>query len=277
MSSAILQLNYPELQQISKTLRAEGEDILRFHNDTRRRMEALRKDWIGEAASKFYSEMEVVVLPATLRTARALETSDAVLLNIVKIIQMADQETAGYFGGLGADFEFGKQEAAWDWQNFVDGLLGIPGIKWLPIISIPWGIYMDMSDGDDWSRAIFSELAEYGLDLLLTASFPPYMIYPAVITWLHGVSGISELTGGQSFNPAAELIFEVAKFFDPSLTEADQGTWFQNTAEWLDLREEAGDLIYDAAKFFSENTKIIAPGFVIYTGPGSPFASPAAL
>ncbi len=92
-------LNYDELNTEVKKFRDEGEDVVKMHATMRDRVHDLRKEWIGEAADKFFNEMENELLPALVRLAGALFLGQDVLLKIIKTIQTFDQETAGYFKG----------------------------------------------------------------------------------------------------------------------------------------------------------------------------------
>ncbi len=101
MSSSILQVNYDEVGQIAQTLRAEGEEIASLHAQTRQRMDSLRREWSGVAAQAFQREMNDSLLPATQRVSNALFAAEQALVEIANIIRQADDETVGYFKGLG--------------------------------------------------------------------------------------------------------------------------------------------------------------------------------
>ncbi len=92
-------LDYDELNTEVKKFRDEGEDVVKMHTTMRDRVHDLRKEWIGEAADKFFHEMESELLPALVRLSGALFLGQDVLLKIIKTIQTYDQETAGYFKG----------------------------------------------------------------------------------------------------------------------------------------------------------------------------------
>lgn len=92
-----VQLNYDELRTVVKKFRNEGEDIVQMHSTMRDRVHNLHKDWVGEGADKFISEMENDLLPALSRLASALFYAQDVLHKIIKTIQTFDEDTAGYF------------------------------------------------------------------------------------------------------------------------------------------------------------------------------------
>ncbi len=125
--SNMIQLNYDDLHKIVKTLNNEGDDTIQILSDTRQRVQNLHGEWSGEAADKFFAEMEVELLPALKRLANACDMAQDKLLEIMKIIHEADQDTAGNFtkgdfsggmfgaipggrppGGAGEDFGAGK-------------------------------------------------------------------------------------------------------------------------------------------------------------------------
>ncbi len=123
MSPVTFQLKYDELAQIAKRFKDEGEDIAKLHSVTRARVRDMRKEWVGEAAERFFAEMENEVLPALERLSRALFFTQDVTLNISKIIRNADEETATYFKNrLGDDFGASRFSGA------LEGLQGMrPG------------------------------------------------------------------------------------------------------------------------------------------------------
>jgi WXG100 family type VII secretion target len=91
------QVNYDETTSMAKAFHGEGEDITQLYSATRQRVQALRKDWVGEAAEFFFEEMETELLPALQRLAGAVFFAEEILNKIVKLIHEADEETATYF------------------------------------------------------------------------------------------------------------------------------------------------------------------------------------
>lgn len=95
-------LNYDELQTIIKTLKSEHEEIKNLMAATKSKVESLHNNqWIGQAADKFFTEMEGPVLQKTGKMVYALEVAGNVINQIMQTIQQADQETKGFFGNLG--------------------------------------------------------------------------------------------------------------------------------------------------------------------------------
>ena len=72
------QVNYDDMNNIVKTLKAEE----------------------GDAADRFFNEMEQVVLPAVSRLARALGVGADVATEIMNTIRQADEETQSFFNNL---------------------------------------------------------------------------------------------------------------------------------------------------------------------------------
>jgi WXG100 family type VII secretion target len=120
MANSFFQLNYDQLTSISKSFKDEGEDMVRLHSATRQRVRDLHTEWIGEAAEKFFEEMETELLPAVQRLAQALFLSQDVTGDIMKIVQDADEETAGYFRNQLSGDDFG----AGLFGRALDGLQG---------------------------------------------------------------------------------------------------------------------------------------------------------
>ena len=97
------QVNYDEMQAIIKQLESEEEEIKALMSQTKSKVEALHgSQWIGEAADKFFNEMENVVLPKTNKMIYALNVAGQVAKQIMNIIHQADEETKGFFANLGS-------------------------------------------------------------------------------------------------------------------------------------------------------------------------------
>jgi WXG100 family type VII secretion target len=94
-----VQLNYDELRVMVKKFRDEAEDIAKLQVKMRDRVRDLHKDWEGDAAEKFFKEMEGELLPALSRLSRALFFAQDTLQRIIKIIHDHDEDTKGFFRG----------------------------------------------------------------------------------------------------------------------------------------------------------------------------------
>ena len=107
MAKNFFQLNYDQLVSISKKFKDEGEDIAKLHSATRQRVRDLHSEWVGEAAEKFFEEMETELLPAVQRLAQALFLTQDVTNDIMKIILEADEDTVGFFRNQLSGDDFG--------------------------------------------------------------------------------------------------------------------------------------------------------------------------
>jgi WXG100 family type VII secretion target len=97
------QVNYDEMQAIIKQLEGEEEEIKGLLNQTKSKVESLHgSQWMGEAADKFFNEMENTVLPKTAKMIYALNVAGHVAKQIMNIIHQADEETKGFFANLGS-------------------------------------------------------------------------------------------------------------------------------------------------------------------------------
>ncbi len=96
------QVNYDEMQTIIKQFETEEEDCKVLFNQTKSMVESLHgSQWMGEAADRFFQEMESLVLPRTAKLLYALNVAGQVAKQIINIIHQADEETKGFFGSLG--------------------------------------------------------------------------------------------------------------------------------------------------------------------------------
>ena len=93
----MLQLKYDELRAIAKQCRDCGEDITLLFTKTRDRAQDLRGMWKGDAADKFFEEMDLVLLPPLKQTGVVLFAMQDVLLKVIKYVYEADQDTAKFF------------------------------------------------------------------------------------------------------------------------------------------------------------------------------------
>jgi WXG100 family type VII secretion target len=97
------QVNYDEMQAIIKALEVEDDELKQIFNQTKSKVESLHgSQWIGEAADRFFNEMEGQVLPKTAKMIYALDVAGQVAKQIVNIIHQADEETKGFFANLGS-------------------------------------------------------------------------------------------------------------------------------------------------------------------------------
>lgn len=97
------QVNYDEMQAIIKSLEVEEDELKALFNQTKSKVESLHgNQWVGEAADRFFNEMESIVLPKTSKMIYAVDVAGQVAKQIVQIIHQADEETKSFFANLGA-------------------------------------------------------------------------------------------------------------------------------------------------------------------------------
>ena len=93
-----VKLNYADLNAVVGKFRNEANDIEQARNTTNGKVQALHNNqWIGDAADKFFGEMEDHVLPAVARLVTALGTAADAVQKVAGTIQSFDQETQNYF------------------------------------------------------------------------------------------------------------------------------------------------------------------------------------
>lgn len=162
MANTLFQLNYDELGSITKNFKDQGEDMAQLHSTTRQRVRDLHKEWIGEAADEFFDEMETELLPALKRLSQALFYSQDVTNEIMKIIEDADEETAGYFKNQLSGDDFGAGlfgEALNDLQGGAPGADDFGAGKFGEALgTVPTG---DSSAPDDFGAGKFGEAADH--------------------------------------------------------------------------------------------------------------------
>lgn len=96
------QVNYDDMQAFTKQFQSEENEIKALFDQTKSKVENLHGNlWVGAAADRFFNEMEGQVLPRTAKMISALNTAGNVTKQIMQIIHQADEETKGFFGGIG--------------------------------------------------------------------------------------------------------------------------------------------------------------------------------
>ncbi len=89
---------YPAMQAISKQFQSEQTDIQNLLNQTKSKVETLHGNlWQGDAADKFFEQMENTILPSMNRLVSALGRASEVTQKVSDTIQQADEGTKGNF------------------------------------------------------------------------------------------------------------------------------------------------------------------------------------
>ncbi|NSW52357.1 MAG: WXG100 family type VII secretion target [Anaerolineae bacterium] len=96
------QVNYDILEGIEKRFENASSETTANISQFRQKVEELHGNgWVGQAADKFYAEMNDEILPAVQRLAEAYGTAAEVLKKIRETFSSAEEETQGYFNALG--------------------------------------------------------------------------------------------------------------------------------------------------------------------------------
>jgi WXG100 family type VII secretion target len=99
--ASVRKLNYEELSNIVKRFRSEAQEIDAVLKQTKGKVETLHGGmWVGEAADKFFNEMESLVLPHVAILVGALGHAGDVAQKIADTIRQFDEETKGFFNNL---------------------------------------------------------------------------------------------------------------------------------------------------------------------------------
>jgi WXG100 family type VII secretion target len=90
--------NYDELQQLTKMLQKEAEEMNQLLSQTRGKADALHGDgWIGRGADKFFAEMQQLILPSMTRLVNALNQASQSANQISEIYRQAEDEAQNGF------------------------------------------------------------------------------------------------------------------------------------------------------------------------------------
>src|ERR1035437_2336714 len=95
--SNIVRVEYDEIWAIIKLYHTYTDDIAKIKSTTTMKVNALRTEWIGDAATQFFNEMDSRLLPGLDKVIYALDMCHIQLRQIIRIISEADAECARYF------------------------------------------------------------------------------------------------------------------------------------------------------------------------------------
>jgi len=100
MSAEQVRTDYDELLGVQQRWEAQAEATRAMISSLTGRMDQLKGgDWYGEAATKFYEEMDGIVMPALARLREALEEAGVVTGQIVEAIRAAEEECMRLLSG----------------------------------------------------------------------------------------------------------------------------------------------------------------------------------
>ena len=95
MAAPKVRIDYQSMKQIAQAFARESEAAGRTLQNLQRAMDVLQGgDWVGKGAKAFYREMEQDVLPGVRRLNKALGSANRVTLQIVQLMQGAEDEAS---------------------------------------------------------------------------------------------------------------------------------------------------------------------------------------
>lgn len=95
MAVSKVRSHFANLAQIAQSFSREAESTKQSTDDIKSKMEQLRGgDWKGDAANKFYAEMDGAVLPALKRLGTALEQAGTITKKISDLMKTTEQQTS---------------------------------------------------------------------------------------------------------------------------------------------------------------------------------------
>lgn len=98
MAVSKVRSHYGNLSQIAQTFATEADNTKQSTSNIKNKMEQLRGgDWKGDAANKFYAEMDGKVLPALGRLSNALTNASEITKKISSLMKNAEQESSKVF------------------------------------------------------------------------------------------------------------------------------------------------------------------------------------
>jgi WXG100 family type VII secretion target len=100
MPGETIRIDFDQMNAIQVQWGNEADAVHAVIEDVQRRMGQLQSgDWYGSAASKFYAEMDGVVLPALQSLEGALREAQEATASIVKQMQEAESEVSDLLDG----------------------------------------------------------------------------------------------------------------------------------------------------------------------------------
>jgi WXG100 family type VII secretion target len=98
MAPSKFKADYSGLSEIAKTFGSEAENSRQSISNLKSKMETLRGgDWKGDAANKFYAEMDGAVLPAYTRLSKALDSAQQITIKIRTLAKQTEDTTSKIF------------------------------------------------------------------------------------------------------------------------------------------------------------------------------------
>jgi len=234
MANDVIQVNYEVLERIKQDFTRQAEESERMLQKIKSSSERLvGRQWEGEAARKFFHEMEDDVLPAFDRLSKALFGCQDVTAELAKEFRQAEEEAAALFkqdGGAGTTGAVGTSGASANTSGGASGFSGgsagggggggggagwgsvssedLDWMEWarktaedIPFImdlpnEIDFGVNLILDDDfpSNISRAIAGEAGKFGFDMAAKG------LAVGGLVWLTGLSaGTAVLVVGAGF------------------------------------------------------------------------------
>ena len=93
-------LDYEQMQAIAKQYQLDQNDISMLMQQTKTKLDGLHALWVGDAADKFFSQMDTTLMPKLSNLVNVLGKGADVTTKIAQTIQQADEETKGFFATI---------------------------------------------------------------------------------------------------------------------------------------------------------------------------------
>jgi WXG100 family type VII secretion target len=98
MAAGKLRIEYNVLGNLSSKFQGEAHDVQQMYQQLKNHTEHLRgSGWIGQAADKWFNEMESLLLPKTQHLSQILNGVGDLLKQLNSLFQAAEQEVGGLF------------------------------------------------------------------------------------------------------------------------------------------------------------------------------------
>lgn len=122
MANGVIQANYDQLRKIADEFNSQHQKVKQISKNLTMSTDKLRRGaWQSEASAAYYRDMDMNVLPAVQRLERAMSEAARVTHQIIRLMQMGEQEARGFLSG-------GVSSAEWaDWQRWI--IDGKPAFK----------------------------------------------------------------------------------------------------------------------------------------------------
>jgi WXG100 family type VII secretion target len=93
-----IRADYDKLEEVAGRFNNQSQEMQQMGRQVRASYGKLRDGgWIGDAATKFFGEMEELVFPASDRLTEALEEAGQTTQRIAQTVKQAEQEASSLF------------------------------------------------------------------------------------------------------------------------------------------------------------------------------------